>query len=192
MQIGCRNRQKHVYSADLVNTTANANMIESGKVERNCRALISLLPWVISVFRSARVYVTVVALSNLPYLLTVLWLWRKFSHVFPRQVSLWLLRFATSFNTFLSPIIHRSFVSWKSACDVNPCHNNSTCQSGFTDQRYRCVCAPGFTGEDCGQGKKKWIENDFVFLPFLLTPLPEGCCGLRIILRASFDFIFLC
>ncbi|CAH3046914.1 unnamed protein product, partial [Porites lobata] len=67
--IGCRNRQKHDYSADLVNTTANVNMIERGK----------------------------------------------------------------------------------SACDVNPCHNNSTCQSGFTDQRYRCVCAPGFTGEDCGQ-----------------------------------------
>ena len=86
-------------------------------------------------------------------------------------------------------LIHRSFVSWKSACDVNPCHNESTCQSGFTDQRYRCVCAPGFTGEDCGQGKNKWIENDFVFLPFLLTPLPEGCSWLRIILRTSFDFI---
>ena len=89
-------------------------------------------------------------------------------------------------------LIHRWFVSWKSACDVNPCHNKSTCQSGFTEQRYRCVCAPGFTGEDCGRGKNTWIENDFVFLPFLITPLPEGCCWLRIILRASFDFICFC
>ncbi|KAL9953471.1 hypothetical protein ACROYT_G040893 [Oculina patagonica] len=31
----------------------------------------------------------------------------------------------------------------------NLCKNNATCQSGFTDRGYRCLCFPGFTGQDC-------------------------------------------
>ncbi|KAL9961328.1 hypothetical protein ACROYT_G030245 [Oculina patagonica] len=29
------------------------------------------------------------------------------------------------------------------------CENNATCQSGFTDKGYRCLCTPGFWGEHC-------------------------------------------
>ena len=48
------------------------------------------------------------------------------------------------------------FVSLKSACDHDAvhCKNNGTCQSGFTDKRYRCLCLSGFTGERCEKGKK--------------------------------------
>ncbi|XP_078352302.1 uncharacterized protein LOC144636995 [Oculina patagonica] len=35
------------------------------------------------------------------------------------------------------------------ACMNNLCKNNATCQSGFTDRGYRCLCFPGFTGQDC-------------------------------------------
>ncbi|RMX47721.1 hypothetical protein pdam_00012358, partial [Pocillopora damicornis] len=37
----------------------------------------------------------------------------------------------------------------ESACVDNPCNNNSTCQSGFTDKGYRCLCTAGFKGPRC-------------------------------------------
>ena len=41
----------------------------------------------------------------------------------------------------------------QSACVDNPCDNNSTCQSGFTDKGYRCLCITGFKGPSCKKGK---------------------------------------
>ncbi|XP_078351653.1 uncharacterized protein LOC144636339 [Oculina patagonica] len=37
----------------------------------------------------------------------------------------------------------------KSTCVSNPCENNSTCQTGFTDKGYRCLCTAGFHGHEC-------------------------------------------
>ncbi|KAL9953737.1 hypothetical protein ACROYT_G041198 [Oculina patagonica] len=37
----------------------------------------------------------------------------------------------------------------KSACVSNPCANHSTCQTGFTDKGYRCLCAAGLEGHEC-------------------------------------------
>lgn len=39
----------------------------------------------------------------------------------------------------------------KSLCVSNPCKNKATCQTGFTDKGYRCLCATGFKGHDCQQ-----------------------------------------
>jgi len=37
----------------------------------------------------------------------------------------------------------------KNACLRSPCRNNATCQTGFTDKGYRCVCTAGFKGKHC-------------------------------------------
>nr|XP_058960272.1 uncharacterized protein LOC131787202 [Pocillopora verrucosa] len=37
----------------------------------------------------------------------------------------------------------------ESACVDNPCRNNATCQTGFTDKGYRCLCTAGFKGPRC-------------------------------------------
>ncbi|KAM7425483.1 hypothetical protein ABFA07_023096 [Porites harrisoni] len=35
------------------------------------------------------------------------------------------------------------------ACEEFDCLNGGTCQSGFTVERYRCLCPPGFRGKRC-------------------------------------------
>ena len=49
----------------------------------------------------------------------------------------------------------RIFFMLQNACVKNPCKNNATCQTGFTTKGYRCLCFPGFTGQDCENGEKK-------------------------------------
>ncbi|XP_067048625.1 uncharacterized protein [Acropora muricata] len=34
-------------------------------------------------------------------------------------------------------------------CDESLCQHSSTCQAGFTDKGYRCLCGSGFCGEHC-------------------------------------------
>ncbi|KAL9953469.1 hypothetical protein ACROYT_G040891 [Oculina patagonica] len=46
--------------------------------------------------------------------------------------------------------VHRGATN---ACMNNLCKNNATCQTGFTDKGYRCLCFPGFTGQDCESGQ---------------------------------------
>ena len=36
-------------------------------------------------------------------------------------------------------------------CKGSPCKNGGTCKDGVNS--YRCVCKPGFTGEDCSESK---------------------------------------
>ncbi|CAH3025407.1 unnamed protein product [Porites evermanni] len=44
--------------------------------------------------------------------------------------------------------------SFKNACEEFACLNGGTCQSGFTLERYRCLCPLGFRGKRCQAGKK--------------------------------------
>ena len=48
----------------------------------------------------------------------------------------------------------------QNACGKSQCKNGGTCQSGFTQKRYRCLCTPGFNGDLCNEG----TDND-VFFP---------------------------
>ncbi|XP_027056156.1 uncharacterized protein LOC113683142 [Pocillopora damicornis] len=43
------------------------------------------------------------------------------------------------------------FPSGQSACVNNPCKNNATCQSGFTDKGYHCLCTAGFKSLTCDE-----------------------------------------
>ena len=38
-------------------------------------------------------------------------------------------------------------------CVNNLCENNATCQTGFTDKGYRCMCTTGFKEEYCEIGE---------------------------------------
>ncbi|CAH3140948.1 unnamed protein product, partial [Pocillopora meandrina] len=42
-------------------------------------------------------------------------------------------------------------------CAENPCENNATCQSNFTDKLYQCLCPTGYKGPRCQTGKQKII-----------------------------------
>ncbi|XP_022789957.1 protein kinase C-binding protein NELL1-like [Stylophora pistillata] len=46
---------------------------------------------------------------------------------------------------------HYFYRAAESACVDNPCDNNATCQSGFTDKGYCCLCTTGFKGPNCSK-----------------------------------------
>lgn len=41
----------------------------------------------------------------------------------------------------------------KNSCLKAHCKNKATCQTGFTDKGYHCLCTVGFKGEYCEIGK---------------------------------------
>ena len=43
----------------------------------------------------------------------------------------------------------------KNMCADNPCANNATCRSSFTDKLYQCLCPAGYKGPRCKQVNKK-------------------------------------
>ncbi|KAK2547121.1 Protein HEG-like protein 1 [Acropora cervicornis] len=47
----------------------------------------------------------------------------------------------------------------ESACDKGRCKNNGTCQSGYTDKGYRCLCPPQWTSDHCEQDVNE-CENE--------------------------------
>ncbi|CAH3146441.1 unnamed protein product, partial [Porites lobata] len=49
--------------------------------------------------------------------------------------------------------------SFKNACEEFNCLNGGTCQSGFTVERYRCLCPPGFRGKRCQKGKNSILSH---------------------------------
>ena len=48
--------------------------------------------------------------------------------------------------------------SLQSACADNPCNNNTTCQSGFTEKGFRCLCTTGFKGPRCKEGNPTHVK----------------------------------
>ena len=91
--------------------------------------------------------------------------------------------------------------SHQNACSSNPCFNNGTCLSGFTDKKYRCACPANIAGENCEIGKhrrclakckhgrgmweaKKLPHSPLLqFSPYSLLP-PSAQC-LRLLLRLA-------
>ena len=66
----------------------------------------------------------------------------------------------------------------KNACQQNLCKNNATCQAGFTDRDYQCLCVDGsgFEGHDCDKGKESCIfikAETRRMSDKLRTPLPQ-------------------
>ncbi|CAH3190639.1 unnamed protein product, partial [Porites lobata] len=43
----------------------------------------------------------------------------------------------------------------ESACDKAPCENGGTCQAGFTEKGFRCLCPAYVTGIRCEHGRER-------------------------------------
>ena len=57
------------------------------------------------------------------------------------------------------------FFFTQNICDTHPCLNNGKCYFKYTDKRYGCVCASGYTGENCEKGKfEPTFKNSIVLL----------------------------
>ena len=74
--------------------------------------------------------------------LSIVFLFLVFSFIFVSVFG----RFLQSFNC-LPTLLQNS-------CSSNPCHLNATCQTGFSERGYRCLCLQGFAGLNCKTGEK--------------------------------------
>lgn len=54
------------------------------------------------------------------------------------------------------------------ACVDNPCDNTSTCQSGFTDEGYRCLRTTAFRSQTYDEGKLYDQDWQIRALPLLI------------------------
>ena len=50
------------------------------------------------------------------------------------------------------------FLSFQNPCESIPCANHATCQAGFGNHGYRCICPAGYQGVQCitGEGKNSY------------------------------------
>ncbi|KAJ7379797.1 Protocadherin Fat 4 [Desmophyllum pertusum] len=56
---------------------------------------------------------------------------------------------ASSHSQDLVPSESSSYYGTKNACSSNPCFAGATCQTGFTEKGYRCLCPAGSFGDHC-------------------------------------------
>ena len=49
------------------------------------------------------------------------------------------------------------FLSFQNPCESIPCANHATCQAGFGNHGYRCICPAGYQGVQCKTGEEKNI-----------------------------------
>lgn len=45
------------------------------------------------------------------------------------------------------------------SCSLEPCENEGICQASANDQGYRCLCLPGFSGENCKREGEMCFEG---------------------------------
>ena len=85
-----------------------------------------------------------------PMLIHFVWFMLKKPHeISPRSLSLIRALILITVTGYFFPFFFKNF------CAQSPCKNYGTCQSGFTKQRYRCLCPKGYIGHDCETGKSK-------------------------------------
>ena len=77
----------------------------------------------------------------------------------------------------------------KNACIKKPCPSNAICQAGFSSEGYRCVCVPGYTGEDCTEGEAD-IRVQYLNISSHLTIMKVGDGDFSTLLMHF--FLFFC
>ena len=50
-------------------------------------------------------------------------------------------------------------IFFKLPCCSNPCKNGGTFYPGNETCKFKCVCAPGFVGEECEKGKPTFFSR---------------------------------
>ena len=48
-------------------------------------------------------------------------------------------------------------ICYQNACSSNPCFAGATCQTGFTEKGYRCLCPAGSFGDHCEKGLLNYL-----------------------------------
>ena len=74
--------------------------------------------------------------------------------------------------------ITKEGVFFQNGCLRHTCVRNATCQAGFTEKQYRCICPAGFTGEQCQIGQY-FMSSHMTMTIIIVTALivKRGCGG---------------
>ena len=74
------------------------------------------------------------------------------------------------------------FLSFQNPCESIPCANHATCQAGFGNHGYRCICPAGYQGVQCktGEGKKhltikRWVQTVQYLIEFTIKLTSYNC-----------------
>ena len=84
--------------------------------------------------------------------------WRALSCICSSRIGCWNKKL-NSFSNWSETCKTRSIVFLQSPCESNPCQHGGTCRALYTKGKFKCDCAPTYSGDHCETASESMINT---------------------------------